>query len=78
MPYQRNYDELPQVEAPACIHLRSKAMYVAGTIGQTEHPADPGSGACWCNQTQHFVGPDEKYVNRQECVHGRDCYRTTY
>lgn len=78
MSYQANHDELPQVAAPACIYLRSKSMYVAGQIGQTDHPADPGSGSCWCNQTQHFVGPDQKYVNRGECVEGRDCFRATY
>ena len=77
MSFHRN-DELPQVTSQACIHLRSKSMYVAGTIGETDHPADPGSSACWCNQTQHFVGPDSKYVNRQECIEGRDCFKTTY
>lgn len=53
-------------------------MYVMGQIGETDHPADPGSGACWCNQTQHFVGPDDKYVNRRECIEGRNCFKSTY
>jgi hypothetical protein len=77
MSFKMNLD-LPQVTSPACIHLRSKAMYVAGQIGQTESAADPGSGACWCNQTQHVVGPDQKYVNRRACISGRDCFKTTY
>ena len=39
MPFEMNLNQLPQVTAPACIHLRSKSMYVHGTLGQTEHPS---------------------------------------
>lgn len=79
MPFQLNFDaELPQVTAPACIHLRSKSMYVRGQLGQSEHPAEPGSGSCWCNTTQHFVGPDQDYVTRHACIAGRPCYKETY
>jgi hypothetical protein len=78
MPFELHYGELPQVSSPACIHLRSKSMYVLGQLGQVDHPAEPGSGACWCNLTQHAIGPDDKYVARESCIEGRTCYKTTY
>jgi hypothetical protein len=30
---------------------------------------------CWCNKTQHVVGPDNNLVDRSSCVAGRSCYR---
>jgi hypothetical protein len=53
-------------------------MYVHGTLGQTDHPSDSGSSACWCNTTQNSLGPDRDYVTRTSCVDGRGCYRDTY
>jgi hypothetical protein len=74
MPYHRD-DELPVIGQPACIHLRSKAMYVTGEM----NPAHMDERAnhwqhCWCNRTQHTVGPDQATVGRSDCVPGRDCY----
>ena len=79
MAFSKDYPALPVVTATPCIHLRNKAMYLRGTVGDPEHyPEDTNASACWCNQTQHFVGPDSNYVNRQECISGRECYRETY
>lgn len=79
MPFQLDLEgELPQITAPACIHLRSKSMYVHGRRGEAEHPAEPGTGTCWCNTTQHYVGPDQEYVTRFACISGRGCYRESY
>ena len=80
MPTIIDNTQRPQVTGPACIHLRSKSMYVHGTLGQTEHPADSSSssGACWCNTTQNSLGPVRDYVTRQTCIAGRPCYRETY
>ena len=78
MPTIVNLGELPRASGPACIHLRSKSMYVHGTLGETDHPSDSGSGACWCNTTQNSLGPDRDHVTRTSCVSGRDCYRETY
>jgi len=77
MPFEKSYDE-PNVAEPACIYLRSKAMYVTGQMNP-EHIDEVGSTAhCWCNQTQHVVGPDRAAVSRPACVPGRDCFRATY
>ena len=79
MPMIINHDDqLPQITASACIHLRSKSMYVHGTLGQTESKTESNAGACWCNTTQNSLGPDRDYVNRQSCVSGRECYRETH
>ncbi len=78
MVFQKSYDELLPVSEPACIHLRSKAMYVTGSIRNPEHPDEVGSHACWCNRTQHVIGPDQQAVNRRECISGRPCYSDTH
>ncbi len=66
----------PVTESP-CIHLRSKAMYVTGE--QTpKHPDEAGGQYCWCNLTQHVVGPDQHDVDARRCGPGRDCYRASY
>jgi hypothetical protein len=73
MPYQRSFDEPTGPLQPACRHLRSKNIYVAGEM---EPPADmePGTSHCWCNHTQHIMGPDAGYVDRRECNSNRTCY----
>jgi hypothetical protein len=76
MSYQRSYDELDVVDKPGCVHLRSKAMYVTGKLEPTDQD-EVGSHSCWCNRTQHFIGPDERAVERTTCIAGRTCYRAT-
>ncbi|MEQ8787629.1 MAG: hypothetical protein RIC55_15100 [Pirellulaceae bacterium] len=78
MAFQKIYDESLPILTPPCIHLRSKAMYVTGKMRDTEHPDEAGSQHCWCNLTQHVVGPDSGSVDRPACIPGRDCYRETY
>lgn len=78
MPTTIDLGQLPQITGPACIHLRSKSMYVHGTLGQTEQTTESSAGSCWCNTTQNFMGPDQDYVNRHSCVPGRGCYRETH
>lgn len=77
--FQKTYDALPVVTTPPCVHLRNKAMYVRGVVGDAENfPDETGAGYCWCNKTQHFVGPDQQHVTRHQCIPGRDCYRETH
>jgi hypothetical protein len=74
MPYERSFDEEHGPLPVICRHLRSKAIYVAG---QLEPPADLltiGSGHCWCNHTQHILGPDDQTVDRRGCNANRSCY----
>ena len=39
---------------------------------------EEGSGDCWCNKTQHIMGPDREIVARTVCTPGRSCYEETY
>jgi len=77
MAFEKHYDVPPRVTEPPCIHLRSKAMYVTGNP-DPDHPDEAGSKYCWCNLTQHVIGPDNGDVDRPKCIPGRDCYRATY
>ena len=79
MSYKRTWDEQPiPADAPPCMFLRSKAIYVTGD--PDPKPTDDVESTrfnCWCNKTQHVLGPDQKDVDRQNCTPGRDCYRET-
>lgn len=77
MPFEKSYDTPKPVTSPPCIHLRSKAMYVTGDRNMDD-PDEGGSQHCWCNLTQHVIGPDQADVSRVTCVPGRSCYRETY
>ncbi len=78
MPFKKSYDEPEPVTAPACIHLRSKAMYVTGDPKNTDYPDEAGSHYCWCNLMQHVIGPDGQHVGRRDCVAGRSCCEQTH
>lgn len=75
MPFQKIEPEHETVTQPGCTHLRSKAMYVTGQLGDTTHLDEEGSKHCWCNLTQHVLGPDHQEVSREACVAGRGCYK---
>lgn len=78
MAFEKYYDETLPITQPPCIHLRSKAMYVTGDMHNPEHPDEEGSKYCWCNLTQHVIGPDKEDVDRPQCISGRECYKDTY
>jgi hypothetical protein len=78
MAFEKYYDQQLPVTQPACIHLRSKAMYVTGSLRNPDHPDEAGSQYCWCNRTQHTLGPDHEQVARPDCISGRECYQDTY
>ena len=78
MAFEKYYDEQRPVTEPACVHLRSKAIYVTGEIRTPEHPDEEGSQYCWCNKTQHILGPDHRDVARARCVPGRGCFCESY
>ena len=75
MAYQRSFDDDDIRRLPPCLHLRSKAIYVTGDP-DPRAPEEVGSTRfdCWCNKTQHVIGPDQLLVERTACVEGRDCY----
>ncbi len=74
MAYMRQTDEREAVSGPACIHLRSKGMYITGQT-ELDPEGDIGDGYCWCNQTQDQRGPDQNFVDRAKCRSGRACYQ---
>lgn len=78
MPFEKHYDVAEPVTTPPCIHLRSKGMYVSGDRGGPRNPEEAGQEFCWCNLTQHILGPDNVDVDRPNCIPGRDCYKATY
>ncbi|HXT59912.1 MAG TPA: hypothetical protein VN699_14840 [Pirellulales bacterium] len=61
-------------EQSACRYLRSKGMYVTGTMNPAVDDGQMGDGHCWCNKTQAVLGPDDGFVERKSCVPGRNCY----
>jgi hypothetical protein len=79
MAYMRELPGRPAVTTPPCIYLRNKAMFVRGVEDDPSNfPEESNAPQCWCNQTQHFLGPDGEYVGRHECIPSRECYRETY
>jgi len=78
MPFEKYYDAQKPSTEPACIYLRSKSMYVTGQLKNPEHPDESNHQHCWCNITQHVMGPDQLLVGRQECTPGRGCFKETY
>ena len=74
MPYSRSFDEEAGPIQPICRHMRSKAIYVAGQMEPPPEMDAMGSGHCWCNHTQHILGPDDTLVDRRGCNSGRTCY----
>jgi hypothetical protein len=36
---------------------------------------ETGSGHCWCDHTQHILGPDSQVVDRRACNSNRPCYQ---
>lgn len=69
-------DELPQVPAPRCMHLCSKAMMVFGEDFESDPDYQAGLSEFWCNLTARGLGPDQDGVGMTECSNsGRACYR---
>lgn len=68
--------ELPQVPAPRCIHLHSKAMAVHGEdFAQNTSEDRDNVGNCWCVKSGRSLGPDFGPVGLSVCSNPeRDCY----
>jgi len=67
--------DLNVLRQPQCLHLRSKGMYVTGQMDPADDVEGHSDGYCWCAQTQHVYGPDDQYVDRQQCNSTRPCYQ---
>ncbi len=66
--------KLNVVNEPACRHLLSKGMFITGQLDPAATDGEVGDGNCWCNQTQHVLGPDKELVDREHCSSVRPCY----
>lgn len=76
MGYQRSFDQKHIQPLPPCMNLRSKAIYVTGNPDpQSREEEGSTRFNCWCNKTQHVIGPDQELVGRHQCVDGRDCFQ---
>ena len=78
MSYKRSFNETEtRLQTAPCMSLRSKAIYVTGNT-DPQSSGEEGSTRfnCWCNRTQHVLGPDENLVDRTECVEGRECFQS--
>lgn len=76
MAFEKNYESPEELGLlPACVHLRSKGMLVRGSREDEGSIHDAGNANCWCNHTQHVIGPDDQVVERHTCVEGRKCYK---
>ncbi len=68
--------ELPQVPAPRCMFLSSKAMAVHGEAFESDADFQAGLSDVWCMQTARSLGPDNGDVSLDACCdRGRECYR---
>ena len=74
MAFEKKYDTPEVFSNPACVHLRNKAMCVTGQMESAVPKDEEGSQYCWCNITQHILGPDQQDVNRRDCTCDRGCY----
>ena len=75
MGYKRSFEGQELTVLPPCLHLRSKAIYLTGDP-DPKSPEEVGSTRfdCWCNISQHTMGPDHTLVDRVSCVEGRECF----
>ena len=67
--------ELPQVQAPRCIHLQSKAMAVHGEGFESDPDYQDGLTDFWCVKSVRGIGPDNVAVGMMPCSESeRGCY----
>jgi hypothetical protein len=50
-------------------------MYVTGQMDPADDFEEHSDGYCWCNETQNMYGPDDQFVDRQQCNSSRKCYQ---
>jgi len=69
-------NELPVIEQSVpCRHLRNKGMYVYTDIAENDTHPDYDNTIFWCLQTMKGFGPDDEFVDREECRNPtRACY----
>ncbi len=75
MPSETPQNDLTVLQGPACMHLRSKGMYVTGQVDPTDDYEGLGDGHCWCSHTQAGMGPDNELADRRLCNPSRQCYQ---
>ena len=67
--------ELPQIPAPRCIHLQSKAMAVHGEGFENDPDFQERTTDFWCVKSSRALGPDHGEVGMTACSDPeRGCY----
>jgi hypothetical protein len=66
-------DETITVQAPVCIHLRTKKMYYQEGYDGVDLATD-SHPYYWCVQTMDQTGPDDGMVAARHCRLGRTCF----
>jgi hypothetical protein len=68
-------DPAPSETGPPCQQLRSKGMYVYTDGSGGEEHDDYDNTIFWCQKTSKDFGPDDGFVNREDCCKtARPCY----
>jgi hypothetical protein len=63
---------------PRCRHLRHTGMYVYTDGSGGEKHDDYQTATYWCLKTMKGLGPDDDFVNADECRNpSRSCYEPT-
>lgn len=72
----RTLDGLPVVPTSVpCRHLRNKGMYVYTDVEEHNPHPDYDNTVFWCLQTMKGCGPDDGFVEREDCCDPtRPCY----
>ena len=61
----------------ACVHLRTKGMFVTGYDGPPpEMPFPPDTAVFWCNLSGWAMGPDGLPANPDRCAGARACFES--
>lgn len=63
----------PQRSLGMCKCMRSKEMYHEAYGKEDDLYA---SGIYWCNKTYETFGPDGLEVGSEECLPGRECFKS--
>ena len=68
--------ELPQIPAPRCVNLCSKALMVHGESFADDPSFQSGFDPTWCLVTGNGLGPDQADADWPSCTDtGRGCYK---
>ena len=66
------------MQSPYCREIRSKRYFFLREMPTEDHHIKDGSNHCWCRVTMKVYGPDGEIARPEDCISGRDCYRSLF